>query len=167
MSLKRMKPGFAALALLATSACTSLGGFNLTPGRDNLADVQRVMGEPALRWQEADGSLQLSYPPRSAGPQSYMVKIGADGKLKSLYNALDPQNLALIQPGMTKEQVLRILGPSDPALTIHFERRNELAWDWVFQDGGEPAHFIVLFDATQGTVRTTMIAPFRVILDFQ
>lgn len=151
------------LAFLA--ACTSMHVNSLKPGLDTAADVQRLVGEPAMRWQDSDGSVQLSYPGGSAGStDSYMVRIGADGKVQSVENVLDSTHFAQIQAGMSKEQVLRILGPSIASETIYFERRNELAWTWYFRDYDDVARFNVLFDATKGTVRTTGVTPFRIIV---
>lgn len=111
-----------------------------------------------MRWQDADGSLQLAYPRGPSGNHTYMVRIGPDGKLQSIRNVLEPDSFARIRQGMTKDQVLRILGPSEPSRTVYFKARDELVWDWLYQIslGGDAAHFLVLFDATTGTVRTTM-----------
>ncbi len=52
------------------------------------------------------------------------------------------------------------LGPPDESLSVYFLARDEQAWDWRFIDGyPSPMRMIVLFDATSGTVRSTMIQP--------
>ncbi|MBS1196937.1 MAG: hypothetical protein H6R18_722 [Proteobacteria bacterium] len=71
-----------------------------------------------------------------------------------------------IQSGMSKQEVISILGPPDPTLTIAFPRRHEFSYGWTFHDIGEPYNFHVLFDAEKETVRSAMIVPFRVIVDF-
>lgn len=148
------------LILLLTTAlltaCASYSGSGLLPGRDSLNEVVRVMGEPAMRWTDPDGSVQLAYPRGPFSPDSFMVRVGPDGKLRSIENTLTPESLARIQPGMTKEQVLRTLGPPEPSWTVYFPRRDELAWDWRVYENGKPAHFIVLFDNTKGIVRSAM-----------
>ena len=78
----------------------------------------------------------------------------------------ESSSLARIQPGMSKGQVLLILGQPDPTLTIAFPRRHEFSYGWTFHDIGEPYNFHVLFDAEKETVRSAMIVPFRVIVDF-
>jgi hypothetical protein len=152
-----MKILTAILLLLLLSGCATYGGRGLQPGLSGLDDVVRTMGQPAMRWRNPDGSSQLAYPRGPAGTQSFMAIIGSDGKLRSLENVLDTKHFAQIRPGMTKDQVLRILGPSGPAWTTYFARRDELVWEWRYCNAWrQPARFDVLFDATQGSVRSTM-----------
>lgn len=85
-----------------------------------------------------------------------MVRLDSDGRLRSIENVLDLRHLDLVRPGMSKDDVLRILGPSDEKLAVHFPARDELAWDWRFIEGFDaPMRMIVLFDATTGIVRST------------
>jgi len=146
-----------ALATLLLSACASYDGRGLKPGEARLADVEAVMGVPALRWQAADGSLRLAYPRGPQGMATYMVDIDADGRLKSIDNVLDTAGLASIHKDMSKDDVPRQLGPSDPAGTAYFAARDELVWDYRYcNDWNEPTRFYVLFDGTSGRVRSTM-----------
>lgn len=139
---------------LLLAACAS---SSLSPGVATLADVERAMGEPALRWQDADGSAQLAYPHGPAGFQTLMVRIDPGGRLGSIENVLDTAHFAAIEPGMGKEQVLRLLGPPQPHWTVYFKARDELAWEWRYCDPwNAAARFAVLFDATRGTVRSTL-----------
>lgn len=144
-------------SVLLLVACASYGGRELKPGEDRLENVLHVMGQPAMRWQNADGTMQLAYPRGPMGLHTYMVTIAADGKLRQIENVMDQKSFARIQPGMTKEEVLYILGPSYPGWTAYFERRDELVWEWRYCDAwNEPARFDVLFDNSTGTVRNTM-----------
>ena len=155
--LESIRSGLAVIAAsLLLVACASYDGRGLKPGRAKLTEVEALMGKAAMRWQNADGSLQLAYPHGPAGFDTYMVTIGADGRLQGISNALAPKNLARIAPGMTEEQVLRIAGPTT-CRSAYFKARDELVWDWRYLDDlRNPAHFFVLFDATKGTVRSTM-----------
>ena len=86
-----------------------------------------------------------------------MVLLGPNGRLQSIANVLEEESFARIRAGMTKEQVLRVLGPPDDSLSVYFKARDELVWDWRYcQVFGRPAHFLVLFDGTSGAVRSTM-----------
>ena len=117
----------------------------------------RLMGQPAMRWQDPDGSIQLAYPRGPAGVDTFMVRLGPDGRLQSIKNVLDEAGLARIRPGMTKAQVLRILGPPDYSRTAYFKARDELVWDWrTCVNDRNIQRVYVLFDATAGTVRSTM-----------
>jgi hypothetical protein len=151
-----MKPWMVFLLAMLLAGCASYGGAGLKPGEAGIEDVQRLMGPPAMRWQDADGSVQLAYPHGPAGYHTFMVKLGPDGRLQTIANVLDSKNFARIHVGMTKEQVLRALGPS-PFGADYFAVRDELVWSWHFcSDIGTAARFMVLFDGTSGIVRGTM-----------
>ena len=155
-----MKPIIALIIALLIAGCASHDGRGLKPGVSCLDDVIQLMGEPARRWQEPDGSQLLAYPRGPAGFNTFMVTIGPDGRMISLNGVLNMKTFALIREGMTQEQVLRILGPSVAAWTIYFERRDELVWEWRYCDPwNEPARFNVLFDNTTKKVRTTQGYP--------
>lgn len=141
-------------------ACASYNGRGLIPGEAGLENVLGLMGKPAMQWQLTDGSVQLAYPRGPMGLDTYMVFLGSDGKLRQIENVLDQKHFARIRQGITKQEVLRILGPSHPGWTAYFERRDELVWEWRFcDDWNEPSRFDVLFDNSTGTVRSTMSIP--------
>ena len=61
------------------------------------------------------------------------------------------------QPGMSAAQVQRLIGSSQPAWSVYYKARNELAWEWRYCDAtSQPARFNVLFDATSHTARSSM-----------
>ena len=135
-------------------SCAAYSGAGLKPGESRLEDVLRIMGDPAMRWQEPDGSQQLAYP---RGIHTFMVQIGADGRMQRIENVMHMKIFARIHPGMTRSEVLRILGPSEPSATAYFKARDELVWEWRYCDEwNEPARFDVLFDGSKETVRSTM-----------
>ena len=152
-----MKLITALIATMLLAACASYSGAGLKPGEANLEQVQAKMGQPAMRWQDADGSVQLAYPRGPYGYHTYMVKLGPDGRLQSIENALDDRTFRRIVPGLSKEEVLRLLGPPIDSRSVYNKERNELGWEWRFRDAfNEPTRFVVLFDATAGTVRSAM-----------
>lgn len=154
---KNMRFLWTILATALLAACAAYSGRGLEPGEAKLEDVARVMGQAAMRWQDADGSIQLAYPRGPMGFHSYMAYIGPDGRLQRIENVMDTKAFALIQAGMTKSQVVRILGPSEPSWTIYFKARDELVWEWRYCDAwNEAARFNVLLDGDKGTVRSTM-----------
>lgn len=145
------------LSAVLLAGCASFSGSGLKPGEARLDDVQALMGQPAMRWQDADGSVQLAYPRGPFGFHTFMVMLGPNGRLQSIANVLEEESFARIRAGMTKEQVLRVLGPPDYSLSVYFKARDELVWDWRYcHIFGSPAHFFVLFDGTSGAVRSTM-----------
>ena len=145
---------------LIVAACASYSGSGLKPGEARLEDVQATMGQPAMQWQDPDGSRQLAYPRGPAGFDTFMVRLGSNGKLQTIESVLDDAHLANVRTGMSKEDVLRILGPSDANATMYFKARDELVWDWRYRGiTNEPWRLMVLFDATSGKVRSTMTRP--------
>jgi hypothetical protein len=152
-----VKPWVILLSIVLLAGCASYSGSGLKPGEARLDDVQALMGPPALRWQDADGSVQMAYPRGPLGFHTYMVLLGPDGRLQSIANVLEEESFARIRAGLAKEQVLRVLGPPDYSRSVYFKARDELVWDWHYCDVfGRPARFLVLFDGTSGAVRSTM-----------
>jgi len=145
------------IVALLLGACAAYDGRGLILGSDGLNEVLHVMGQPAQRWQDADGALQLAYPRGPMGFHTYMVRLAPDGKLQRIENVLGEQVFARIRPGMEMEQVVRLLGPAQPAWNVYFARRDELVWEWRYCDAASnAARFDVLFDQSRGTVRSTM-----------
>ncbi|BBJ00359.1 hypothetical protein FGKAn22_20510 [Ferrigenium kumadai] len=144
------------LTALLLCSCASYSGRGLKPGEASLDDVIHTMGAPAMRWQNADGAMQLAYPRGPLGFDTYMVFVGREGKLQRIENVLKPRYFSLVRVGMTKDQVLRILGPSVPAWTGYYKARDELALEWRYcSDWRAATRFDVLFDGSKGTVRST------------
>ena len=152
--------GLVVSSALLIAACASYSGSNLKPGVSTLPEVVASMGEPAMVWKNPDGSQQLAYPRGPAGTQTFMAYVGPDGKLQRIEGVLDMAHFARIQAGMSKEEVLRVLGPSGPLWTQTYSRSNTLAWSWLFCDSSSLQNFFdVMFDATTGVVRSTEQRP--------
>ena len=148
--------GLVVFSALLIAACTSYSGSNLKPGVSTLPEVVASMGEPAMVWKNPDGSQQLAYPRGPAGTQTFMAYVGPDGKLQRIEGVLDLAHFARIQAGMSKDQVLRILGPSGSQWTQFYSRSNQLAWSWLFcNDWNAQEFFDVMFDASTGIVHST------------
>jgi hypothetical protein len=147
----------ALIACVGLSGCVALGGTRLESGVSDVYDVERALGAPAMRWEEADGHQLLAFPTGPAGFQTYMVRIGPDEVLESIENVLTTKYFARIRPNMTQDEILRLIGPPQPHWTVYFERRDELVWEWRYcDDWNEPARFNVLFDGTSKLVRSTL-----------
>lgn len=146
---------------LLLAACASYDGRGLRPGIDGRDSVQATMGAPAMRWPQDDGGELWAYPRGPAGTQTFMVHLGADGKLQRVEKVLDMTHFARIRTGIDdKDSVQRLIGPPNPAWSVYFEARDELAWEWLFcDDWGLMARFGVLFDGSSGKVRSTFQRP--------
>ena len=160
------KPSFASFSIFAIAAalvsgCASYSGRGLQPGVSTLDEVLATMGQPAMRWDDPDGRVQLAYPRGPAGLQTFMAFIDAQGRLERIEGVLDTPHFARIQPGKSDQAaILRLLGPSQPQWTMYFERRDELVWEWrICDDWSQVARFNVLFDGMSGIVRSTYQRP--------
>ncbi len=152
-----MKRSSVVVLAMLVAACASYSGRGLVPGVAGIDEVIRVMGEPPMRWREADGTSLLAYPRGPMGTSTYMVLIGTDGKLQRIEDVMKHQAFVRIQAGMSKDQVLHVLGPPVPAWSEYFKARDELVWEWRYcDDWNSLARFDVLFDGSKEVVRSTM-----------
>ena len=152
-----MKSPWAIALVSLLAACASYSGRGLVVGESGMDQVIAVMGQPRMQWTEADGAKRLAYPRGPMGVHTYMVLIGADGKLRRIENVLDPRVFRRIAAGMNEDQVLHALGPPEPSWTAYFQRRDELVWEWRYCDEwGKWARFDVLFDGSRKVVRSTL-----------
>lgn len=155
--MKNRLPVVSVLAALTLAGCANLLGPGLQPGVSGGGDLDRTMGAPAMVWPTASGGERRAYPRGPMGYHTWMAELDASGRLLSLENVLDERHFALIQAGMSQEEVLQVLGPSYPGWTIYFKARDELVWEWRYCDAfAEPARFSVLFDGTSGKVRSAL-----------
>ncbi len=152
-----MKMSLAVVLAVLLAACASYSGRGLIAGQSTAEEVIGVMGPPQMQWTDADGGRRLAYPRGPAGVHTFMVLIGPDGKLRRIENVMTPQAFSRIQAGMSKDQVLRALGPPEPSWTVYFKARDELVWEWRYcNQWGQSARFNVLFDGGSESVRSTM-----------
>ena len=114
--------------------------------------IRERFGPPDTIWENPDGSVLWQFPQGFYATETFMVTIGSDGKVKSVHQALSEPFFSQIQPGMTKEDVHRILGR--PREIWRFPSRNEETWTWRYRDTNFML-FHVLFDTKTGTVRRT------------
>lgn len=117
-------------ALLAGCA-TPNRDARLQPGVSQEADVVSIYGQPRRVWPEADGGRTLEYSSQPRGRHCYMVRLAADGRLVSIEDGLSAANRARIEPGMTPEQVGRMLGAERSR--VFFRLSGEDVWDWTVE----------------------------------
>ena len=103
------------------SACAVPNGSNLQPDISTLPQVLATMGKPAMVWKNPDGSEQLAFPHGPAGTQTFMAYIAPDGKLQRIEGVLNNGQFDRIEAGMSKEDVLRRLGPSGAYWTATYK----------------------------------------------
>ena len=133
------------LLLLLLAGCAAYDGSSLRAGVSTEDEIRGTMGPPALVLPNADGSRLLAYPRGPLGTQTFMVDLGQDGKLRQIRRVLNDDTFHHIQPGLTQDEVLRMIGP--PSETGEFPRLGQVAWDYRFVDTwGYTAIFSVMFD---------------------
>jgi hypothetical protein len=143
--------------LLMLGALLSLLGCDRTnelrPGISTTAEVIDKLGRPTMEWQEGTDKV-WEYPFTPEGTRNYMLTIGPDGILKAMEQVLTPENFARVQPGMTREQVRRLLGK--PAAMQFFALKQEEAWEWKEPTPfpGSDMRFDVYFSNTGQVTRT-------------
>ncbi|MEX3693418.1 outer membrane protein assembly factor BamE [Paraburkholderia sp. BR14263] len=107
---------------------------NLQPGVSTVDDVRQQAGKPEIVWQNDDGSERLEYPRGPNGLNTYMLDFGPDGRLISITQALTADNIAKVMPGMTQDDVRRLLGK--PATVAQYALSHETVWSWHWAEGG-------------------------------
>ena len=90
--------------------------------------VQQYYGPPTAVWPEADGGHTLEYATQPFGRTCYMVRLDAQDRFVSSVDGLSAASRARIVPGMSPEQVNRILGRE--RTRVFFKLSGEDVWDW-------------------------------------
>ena len=151
--------------VLALGACDRNGNPIQEFGLDKLAkgvstesDVRGVMGQPDTVWEQEDGARTLEYPKGPAGARTWMFDIDRDGKLRDYRQVLGEATFGAIRPGMSKDEVRRMLGR--PKSVAEYRLKNEEVWDWRYLDPtNTPRFFNVHFDKATGRVTQTSSSP--------
>jgi len=125
----------------------------LTIGTSSEGDVQVAMGKPETIWEDEDGTRILEYPKGPEGARTWIFTIDNRGTLTSYHQALSPENLARIQPGMSRDSIRRLLGK--PRTIVNFNRLKEEVWDYRYLNDAERLLFNVHFDQATGKVTRT------------
>lgn len=141
--------------LLTLAGCEPQRADKLVEDVSTEADVKRLFGEPKKVTVAADGTRTLDYPKQPEGFANYVMVIGADGKLKSLRQLLNPDNFAKVQPGMSRDEVVNLLGPF--ARERRFDLKNETLVEWRYRDQQDVKLFGVTFDAGGRVLSTASV----------
>jgi len=149
------------LALLAGCA-TPAGDPRLSVGRSTAAEVQALYGPPTRVWPEADGGSTLEYAHQPYGVRCDMLRVDAQGRLAEVHDGLAPAERARIVPGLSLEQVLRVLGHE--RTHTRYALSGEEVWDWnvASPDAGYWLRFNVHFrDGVVVRTSETLVDPQR------
>ena len=166
--------GVATMGLLSLvmglAGCDQQRIAELEEGVATEADVRARFGEPEKTWDAGDmanvpatggaaqaltapGARTLEYNRQPQGMVNYMITIGADGKMSALRQVLNPQNFAAVLPGMSMEQVRKLLGKQ--LKVTPYALKNQTHYDWRYLNPPNTAMiFTVVFDADLRVVST-------------
>ncbi len=140
-----MKILAASCIAVSLAGCAAYDGHGLRVGAATEAEVRQLMGEPAMQFVDREGSRELLYPRGPLGVQTFKVRLNRDGVLEAVLPVLNDDTFRQVQPGMTRDEVLRRIGP--PGETMEFARSHTVAWDYRYIDTwGYRAIFSVTFD---------------------
>lgn len=118
------------------------------------ADVKKIMGWPNEIWKNPDNTRTLSYPMGPQGVNTWMVNVSLNDIVTSVTQVLTEENFGTITPGMTEDEIRRLLGK--PKSVVQFKRLNEEVWDWKYRNVYEERFFNVHFDInTRRVVKTS------------
>jgi hypothetical protein len=146
-----------ALALLALLACDPQRIRELEEGVSTETDVRARFGDPEAIWEGPAGERILEYNRQPSGHKNYMISIGPDGRMNALRQVLHPASFARVAPGMTMEEVRRLLGK--PMKTSRFALKDEEAWDWRYMEPPNTSMVFTVWFGPDGRVLRTGSGP--------
>ena len=148
---------YAALAMSLTlmTGCDAVNIPELRPGTSTASEVRARMGLPTAEHHNEDGSVTYEYNRQPAGVECFMITIGQDQIVQSIEQVLNEANLARVKPGMSRQEVRRLLCKA--ASVSRYENSQEEVWDWRIKGSmpTEETHFHVHFDPASGKVKST------------
>ena len=136
--------------LLATVGCDRVATGELQAGQSTVADMKLKMGEPAGVYRDGDKEV-WEYPLGPEGARTYMMTVNAQGTLEKIDQVLVEANFKRIQPGMTINEVRRILGRNSKEQSFGMTP-NELTHKYKFNANNEDQYFDVTYTA-EGRVK--------------
>lgn len=162
-SMSTFRAAAAALGLatlLALTACDPQRISELEEGVATEADVRAKFGQPENIWDAPGGGRVFEYNRQPAGQRNYMITIGTDGKMSALRQVLTPENFARVQPGMSMEDLRKLLGK--PAKVTPYKLKNETEWEWRWvQPPNSPMVFTAVLNSSEQRVVRSGSSPDR------
>ena len=130
------------LSISALAGC--IGPQTLVPEQSTVVEMRARVGSPTDIRFDRNGDELWEYARGPEGFETYVVRVGADGKVKEVTQVLTDDQLMKIVPGaMTKADARNLLGrPSDQTFTSA-----GTVWSWRFKRVGvQPGWLTVRFN---------------------
>ncbi len=129
--------------ILAGLLAGCAGPRGIVPAQSTLTDVRASVGSPTDIRFDQNGDELWEYARGPMGTETYLIRAGKDGRVKSVTQLLTEEQFAKIMPNQaTKADARHLLGrPSDEAFLY-----NGTSWTWRVKVGPQEGHFVVRFD---------------------
>ena len=130
------------LSVAALAGC--VGPRAMVPGQSTVVEMRARVGTPTDIRFDRNGDELWEYATGPMGYETYLVRIGTDGKVKEVTQILTEDQMMKLVPGtMTKADARNLLGrPSDQTFTA-----SGTVWSWRFlKFGVQPGHLTVRFN---------------------
>jgi hypothetical protein len=137
-----------ALLIALLSGCAGYSPSRDIVGQDR-AVLSASMGQPEREY-EVDGFTVLHYPRGPAGSHTYFVYLGSDSRVVKWEQVLTEDRFNTIDSGMTKDQVIRVLGITK--ITKDLARQRGYVWHYRYENASCKS-FMIEF-ASDDTVRS-------------
>ncbi|MBK9609363.1 MAG: hypothetical protein IPO58_24230 [Betaproteobacteria bacterium] len=112
---------------LFATGCANM--TSIAPGTAASA-VEASRGKPFRVWPETGGGTSWEYPYGPMGHYTYMVRVGADGRVSGVDQVLGWDTFARITVGMPITEVEHLLGR--PYSRVTYPLNGQTAWAWRF-----------------------------------
>jgi len=130
------------LSIAALAGCA--GPRAMVPGQSTIVEMRARVGTPTDIRFDRNGDELWEYATGPMGYETYLVRIGTDGKVKEVTQILTEDQMLKLVPGtMTKADARNLLGrPSDQTFTA-----SGTVWSWRFlKFGMQPGYLTVRFN---------------------
>ena len=144
-----------AVAVLALAACADQA--RLAPGVSREPEVIAKFGAPAERRQLSDGARVLEFPREPEGMENWRATLAPDGTLRSVEQVIDEPYFAKVLPGMTRNEVLQLLGR--PSEEQSYPRLGEDVVSWRYMEFGSRIMFFNAHFGPSGRLTHTSRTP--------
>ena len=117
------------LLIALLSGCAGYSPSRDIVGQDR-AGLSASMGQPERQY-EVDGFTVLHYPRGPAGSHTYFLYLGSDRRVVKWEQVLTEDRFNTIDSGMTKDQVIRVLGTTK--ITKDLARQRGYVWHYRYE----------------------------------
>jgi hypothetical protein len=137
-----MRRAIVATAVLLSACAVDRLPNLVTPGTA-ATQVEAELGKPVAQGVLPDGQPYWDYTLQPFGYHNYRVSYGPDERVRAVQDLLTKDNIARIAPGLSREQVLDILGPSRRPDRY---ANGTTSLSWRYEDYGVIKLLHVIFD---------------------